>query len=89
MQNQTTPIVTVNEQKGTLTIEMPIIAGRKSKSGKNWLIASTNGNMGVAGAQYRGHDIQLNVNVTVPVVAEAAVAGNQPPAPKSDTKPKA
>ena len=52
---------------GKLTIELPIVEGRKSKSGKTFLLASTGGNKSPEGLIHDGRQVVVGVNCYIPV----------------------
>lgn len=57
--------VTVDEKKKELTIVMPLIDPRESKSGKSLTIASTFGNYR-SDATYKGEPVTLGINAYIP-----------------------
>jgi hypothetical protein len=56
--------VTVDEKKKTLTIELPLLPPRASKSGKNLTIATTSGNF-ASDATFKGQPIIVGVNAYI------------------------
>lgn len=52
---------------GKLTIELPVVEGRKSKSGKSYLLASTGGNVEPEGLIHDGRQVTIGINCYRPV----------------------
>ena len=57
----------INIKDGKLTIELPVVEGRKSKSGKSYLLASTGGNVEPVGLIHDGRQVTVGVNCYCPV----------------------
>jgi len=55
------PNLVIDEKKKTVTITLPLIH-RESKSGKSYVIASTDGNIPFDGVMHKGKTVTCGVN---------------------------